>query len=328
MQAFDHRVLDATAAAIVDLAKRTDSIVSGPIPLPRKTERYTVLSSPHVDKKARQQFEIRTHTRLIDIVNASARTISALNGLLIPAGVDIAIKVSTLRPKVTGVRWSSKQTVAFANKPPGYVDPYTTNVPSNRSPDEDFSTVVVGKPTFEESHVMDREGNEECESWSLCHIGTQDLVAKVARWPQSCLLTASWCVPYTESQLRKLVQCLMDWRKETNGWRFVFTPSETRSGTVDSKQPSDQAVLPGRTGFGTLSRLIEEVAKKGGCFSFESGDGDFHFAHGLSQPPITTCVTINLPVGGTFIRSLIDAANISATEQQIALFLLSLLQAK
>ncbi len=80
---------------IVDTAKRTDSEVHGPIPLPTRIERYTVLSSPHIDKKARQQFEIRTHKRLIDIVQATAKTIEALNKLSLPAGVDIKIKATS-----------------------------------------------------------------------------------------------------------------------------------------------------------------------------------------------------------------------------------------
>jgi small subunit ribosomal protein S10 len=95
MEAYDHSVLDQSAAEIVDTAKRTNSEVHGPIPLPTRIERYTVLSSPHVDKKARQQFEIRTHKRLIDIVQATAKTIEALNKLSLPAGVDIKIKASS-----------------------------------------------------------------------------------------------------------------------------------------------------------------------------------------------------------------------------------------
>ncbi len=97
MEAYDHGVLDQSAAEIVDTAKRTGSVVHGPIPLPTRIERYTVLSSPHVDKKARQQFEIRTHKRLIDIMQATAKTIEALNKLSLPAGVDIKIKASSRR---------------------------------------------------------------------------------------------------------------------------------------------------------------------------------------------------------------------------------------
>jgi small subunit ribosomal protein S10 len=94
MEAFDHAILDQSATDIVDTAKRTGSVVRGPIPLPTRIERYTVLSSPHVDKKARQQFEIRTHKRVIDIVQATAKTIDALNKLILPAGVDIKIKAT------------------------------------------------------------------------------------------------------------------------------------------------------------------------------------------------------------------------------------------
>ncbi len=95
MEAYDHSILDQSAAEIVDTAKRTHSEVHGPIPLPTRVEKYTVLSGPHVDKKARQQFEIRTHKRLIDIVQATAKTIESLNKLSLPAGVDIKIKAST-----------------------------------------------------------------------------------------------------------------------------------------------------------------------------------------------------------------------------------------
>jgi len=95
MEAYDHAVLDQSAAEIVDTAKRTNSEVHGPIPLPTRVERYTVLSSPHIDKKARQQYEIRTHKRVIDIVQATAKTIEALNKLSLPAGVDIKIKASS-----------------------------------------------------------------------------------------------------------------------------------------------------------------------------------------------------------------------------------------
>jgi len=97
MEAYDHAVLDQSAAEIVDTAKRTGAKVHGPIPLPTRIERYTVLSSPHIDKKARQQFEIRTHKRLIDILEVNAKTIEALNKLSLPAGVDIKIKASTRR---------------------------------------------------------------------------------------------------------------------------------------------------------------------------------------------------------------------------------------
>ena len=95
MESFDHSILDQSATEIVDAAKRTGSVVHGPIPLPTRIERYTVLAGPHVDKKARTQFEIRTHKRLIDIVQATAKTIEALNKLSLPGGVDIKIKASS-----------------------------------------------------------------------------------------------------------------------------------------------------------------------------------------------------------------------------------------
>ena len=92
MEAYDHSVLDQSAAEIVDTAKRTNSVVHGPIPLPTRIERYTVLRSPHVDKKSRQQFEIRTHKRLMDILDPTPQTVDALMKLDLPAGVDVEIK--------------------------------------------------------------------------------------------------------------------------------------------------------------------------------------------------------------------------------------------
>ena len=95
MEAYDHSVLDQSAGDIVDTAKRTGAVVHGPIPLPTRIERYTVLRGPHIDKKSREQFEIRTHKRLIDIVQPTGKTIDALNQLSLPAGVDIKIKASS-----------------------------------------------------------------------------------------------------------------------------------------------------------------------------------------------------------------------------------------
>ena len=92
MEAYDPRALDTSAREIVEHARRTNARVSGPIPLPTRIERYTVLRSPHVDKKSRDQFEMRTHKRLIDIYEANARTVEALNRLVVPAGVFVKIK--------------------------------------------------------------------------------------------------------------------------------------------------------------------------------------------------------------------------------------------
>jgi small subunit ribosomal protein S10 len=92
MEAYDHDVLDSSAQEIVETAKGTGAKVAGPIPLPTRIERYTVLRSPHTDKKSREQFEIRTHKRLIDITEPTAKTVDALGKLSLPAGVDIRIK--------------------------------------------------------------------------------------------------------------------------------------------------------------------------------------------------------------------------------------------
>ncbi|WLD10793.1 30S ribosomal protein S10 [Planctellipticum variicoloris] len=94
MEAYDHSVLDQSVSEIVDTAKRTGAIVHGPIPLPTRIERYTVLRSPHIDRKSREQFEIRTHKRLIDILQPTGKTIDALNKLSLPAGVDVKIRAS------------------------------------------------------------------------------------------------------------------------------------------------------------------------------------------------------------------------------------------
>jgi small subunit ribosomal protein S10 len=93
LKSYDHRVLDQSTEEIVETAKRTGAKIFGPIPLPTKIERYTVLKSPHVDKKSREQFEIRTHKRILDVVEPTARTIDELRKLNLPAGVDIKIKV-------------------------------------------------------------------------------------------------------------------------------------------------------------------------------------------------------------------------------------------
>jgi len=92
MEAYDHRALDTSAKEIVDHARRTNARVSGPVPLPTRIERYTVLRSPHIDKKSREQFEMRTHKRVIDIFEANARTVESLNRLVVPAGVFVKIK--------------------------------------------------------------------------------------------------------------------------------------------------------------------------------------------------------------------------------------------
>jgi len=93
LKAFDYRMLDVSAEKIVETAKRTGSKVTGPIPLPTRIEKFTVNRSPHVDKKSMEQFEIRTHKRLLDIVEPTAKTVDELRRLDLPAGVDITIKI-------------------------------------------------------------------------------------------------------------------------------------------------------------------------------------------------------------------------------------------
>jgi small subunit ribosomal protein S10 len=94
LKAFDHRLIDKSAKEIVETAKRTGAQVKGPIPLPTKMERFTVLISPHVNKDARDQYELRTHKRLMDIVEPTDKTVDALMKLELPAGVDVQIKIN------------------------------------------------------------------------------------------------------------------------------------------------------------------------------------------------------------------------------------------
>ena len=93
LKAYDHQLIDSSAATIVETAKRTGAQVSGPIPLPTKKEVITILRSPHVNKDSREQFERRTHKRLIDILNPNQKTVEALMSLDLPAGVEIEIKL-------------------------------------------------------------------------------------------------------------------------------------------------------------------------------------------------------------------------------------------
>ena len=93
LKAFDHRLLDQSTREIVNTAKRTGAEVKGPIPLPTRIEKFTVNRSPHVDKKSREQFEIRTHKRVLDIVNPTPQTVDALMKLDFSAGVDVEIKL-------------------------------------------------------------------------------------------------------------------------------------------------------------------------------------------------------------------------------------------
>lgn len=92
LKAFDARLLDQSTSEIVEAVKRSGANVAGPIPLPTHIRKYTVLRSPHVDKKSREQFEMRSHKRLVDILDPTQRTLDALTGLDLPAGVDVVIK--------------------------------------------------------------------------------------------------------------------------------------------------------------------------------------------------------------------------------------------
>ena len=102
LKAFDHRILDASTREIVSTAKRTGAQVRGPIPLPTHIEKFTVNRSPHIDKKSREQFEIRTHKRVLDIVDPTPQTVDALMKLDLAAGVDVEIKLREAR-RATGI---------------------------------------------------------------------------------------------------------------------------------------------------------------------------------------------------------------------------------
>ena len=93
LKAFDYRLIDQSAIEIVETAKRTGAVVKGPIPLPTRKERFDLLRSPHVDKKSREQLEMRTHQRLMDIIDPTDKTVDALMKLDLPAGVDVEIKL-------------------------------------------------------------------------------------------------------------------------------------------------------------------------------------------------------------------------------------------
>lgn len=93
MKAFDHRVLDQSAAQIVETAERTGANIAGPVPLPTSIRRFCVIRSPHIDKRSREHFELRTHKRLIDVHEPTSKTIDAMTRLNLPAGVDISIKL-------------------------------------------------------------------------------------------------------------------------------------------------------------------------------------------------------------------------------------------
>ena len=94
LKAFDHRLIDSSAREIVETAKRTGAIVKGPVPLPTRMQRFDILRSPHVNKTSRDQFELRTHKRLMDILNPTDKTVDALMKLELPAGVDVQIKLN------------------------------------------------------------------------------------------------------------------------------------------------------------------------------------------------------------------------------------------
>ncbi len=93
LKAYDPKILDQSTEEIVDTAKRTGAVISGPVPLPTRIERFVVNRSPHIDKKSREQFEMRTHKRLVDIISPTPKTMDALMKLDLPAGVDIEIKL-------------------------------------------------------------------------------------------------------------------------------------------------------------------------------------------------------------------------------------------
>src|SRR5665647_2122125 len=116
LKAFDYRLIDQSAARIVETAKRTGAVVNGPVPLPTKIERFDVLRSPHVNKTSRDQFEIRTHLRLMDIVDPTDKTVDALMKLDLPAGVDVEIKLHPQVPMAIPLcNWHTEYVVPVAS---------------------------------------------------------------------------------------------------------------------------------------------------------------------------------------------------------------------
>ncbi len=97
LKAFDHRILDVASAEILNTAKRTGAGIRGPVPLPNRINKFSVIRSPHVNKNSQEQFEMRTHKRLLDIVNPTPQTIDALMKLDLPAGVDVQIKIGQMQ---------------------------------------------------------------------------------------------------------------------------------------------------------------------------------------------------------------------------------------
>ena len=93
LQSYDSRIIDLSCSKIVDTAMRTGASIVGPVPLPTRIEKYTVIRGPHIDKRSREQFELRTHKRVIDVVNPTASTVENLSNLSLPAGVNISIKM-------------------------------------------------------------------------------------------------------------------------------------------------------------------------------------------------------------------------------------------
>ena len=94
LKSYDNRIIDLSCDKIVDTAVRTGASIVGPVPLPTRIERYTVIRGPHIDKRSREQFELRTHKRVIDVINPTASTVESLSNLTLPAGVNISIKMS------------------------------------------------------------------------------------------------------------------------------------------------------------------------------------------------------------------------------------------
>ena len=117
LKAFDHRVLDQATGDIADTARRTGALIRGPIPLPTRIEKFTVNRSPHVDKKSREQFEVRTYKRLLDIVQPTPQTVDALMKLDLAAGVDVEIKLASRSVPRIGGKWVIPPEVSSGLRP-------------------------------------------------------------------------------------------------------------------------------------------------------------------------------------------------------------------
>jgi small subunit ribosomal protein S10 len=298
MEGYEHRPLDESAASIIDVAKRTNSEVHGPIPLPTRIERYTVLASPHVDKKARRQFEIRTHARIIDIIEPTARTIEALNKLEMPAGVDIKIKVNPVKRKVI-------KSVSY------------------KPPDRRHSAYV-------EEHRMAEDENA-AERWYLRHTGSGEPAVRIARWAKLEVLVVSWYVRYSRNQIDQLASHLLKCRHRLADSRLLVGSNprvQAQSSSADAHEPdkrngTDEQLQEflGNEPVADLADQIWNKTHEGTGLVLESSLGDFHYSNGFRPTPSSVCYTFASPDGIAFAKSFVEGITFLPEQREIVNFI-------